>query len=144
RLPVRLLSADEELVAHYRSRWPYISVDEYQDVDESQYALLRLLAGPEANLTVIGDPDQAIYGFRGADVGCCVRFPAGYPAARTAQLPRNYRSNPRSVNAALHAIAPASLVPGRTLRAVGQFGEAPRLGVHVAADEYAEASFVAR
>lgn len=144
RLPVRLLSADEELVAHYRSRWPYISVDEYQDVDESQYALLRLLAGPEANLTVIGDPDQAIYGFRGADVGFFLRFTEDYPSARTVQLTRNYRSNSTIVNAALQAIAPASLVPGRTLRAVGQFGEAPRIGVHVAADEYAEASFVAR
>src|SRR5690606_9716206 len=54
RIPVRLLSGDEELVAHYRNRWPYISVDEYQDVDGAQYALLRLLAGPEANLTAIG------------------------------------------------------------------------------------------
>ena len=144
RIPVRLLSGDEELVAHYRNRWPYISVDEYQDVDGAQYALLRLLAGPEANLTAIGDPDQAIYGFRGADVGFFLRFTEDYPSARTVQLTRNYRSNSTIVNAAVQAIAPASLVPGRLLRAVGEFGEAPRIGVHVAADEHAEASFVAR
>jgi len=144
RLPVRLLSADEELTASYRRRWTHISVDEYQDVDETQYALLRLLAGPEADLTAIGDPDQAIYGFRGADVGFFLRFTEDYPTARTVRLGRNYRSNSTIVNAAVQAIAPASLVPGRELRAVGEFGEAPRIGVHVAADEHAEAAFVAR
>ncbi|TDQ55207.1 UvrD-helicase domain-containing protein [Actinorugispora endophytica] len=144
RLPVRLLSAEEELAARYRARWPWISVDEYQDVDETQYALLRLLTSPDSNLTAIGDPDQAIYGFRGADVGFFLRFAEDYPSARSVQLTRNYRSNATIVDAAVQAIAPASLVPGRALRAVGDFRDPPRIGVHVAADERAEASFVAR
>nr|WP_246425501.1 UvrD-helicase domain-containing protein [Streptomonospora nanhaiensis] len=143
-LPVRLLEEDPELAAAYRARWPWVSVDEYQDVDERQYALLRMLTGPEANVTAIGDPDQAIYGFRGADVGFFLRFTADYPGAATVRLSRNYRSNATIVTAAAQAIAPASLVPGRELRAVGDFLDPPRIGVHAAADERAEASFVAR
>ncbi|KIH97526.1 ATPase AAA [Streptomonospora alba] len=143
-LPVRLLGADPELAEHYRRRWPWISVDEYQDVDERQYTLLRLLTAPDGNLTAIGDPDQAIYGFRGADVGFFLRFTADFPGAATVRLGRNYRSNATIVDAAVHAIAPASLLPGRELRAVGDFSDPPRIGLHTAADEKAEASFVAR
>ncbi|MDA8368737.1 MAG: UvrD-helicase domain-containing protein [Nocardiopsaceae bacterium] len=143
-LPVRLLSADPELADRYRQRWPWISVDEYQDIDETQYALLRLITGNSGNVTAIGDPDQAIYGFRGADVGFFLRFTEDFPAAATIQLTRNYRSNATIVAAATQAIAPSSLVPDRALRAVGDFLDPPRIGMHVAADERAEASFVAR
>ncbi|PSK90885.1 uncharacterized protein (TIGR00375 family) [Murinocardiopsis flavida] len=162
-LPTRLLAADPGLAAAYRRRWRWLSVDEYQDVDDTQYALLRLLtaaapdgagsepdgtaggeAGDRANIAVIGDPDQAIYGFRGADVGFFLRFTADHPAAATVELGRNYRSHATIVDAAAQAIAPASLVPGRELRAVGDFTDPPRIGVHVAADERAEAAFVAR
>ena len=74
-LPVMLLAGDPALAARYRERFGFVAVDEYQDVDELQYRLLRLLTTtPEANLFVIGDPDQAIYGFRGADVGFFLRF----------------------------------------------------------------------
>ena len=62
-LPVMLLAGDPALAARYRERFGFVAVDEYQDVDELQYRLLRLLTTPEANLCVIGDPDQAIYGF---------------------------------------------------------------------------------
>src|SRR5262249_61040105 len=82
------------------------------------YALLRLLSGDGTGLTVIGDPDQAIYGFRGADVGFFLRFGADYPGATTAHLTRNYRSAPAIVAGALQAIAPSTLVPGRVLHAV--------------------------
>ena len=74
---------------------------------------------------MIGDPDQAIYGFRGADVGFFLRFSADYPAAQTALLTRNYRSGPAIVRAALQAIAPATLVPGRRLDAVSRPDVAP-------------------
>ncbi|RCV55146.1 UvrD-helicase domain-containing protein [Marinitenerispora sediminis] len=143
-LPVRLLGADPDLARGYRERWPWISVDEYQDVDETQYTLLRLLTAADGNITAIGDPDQAIYGFRGADVGFFLRFTEDFPAAETVRLTRNYRSNATIVSAAVQAIAPSSLVPGRALRAVGDFTDPPRIGVHAAADERAEASFVAR
>jgi DNA helicase II / ATP-dependent DNA helicase PcrA len=117
-LAVRLLRAETGITARLHDRWPRISVDEYQDIDEQQYELLRLLSGDAPGLTAIGDPDQAIYGFRGADVGFFLRFSADYPDAKTVYLTRNYRSSPTIVAGALQAIAPATLVPGRELRAM--------------------------
>lgn len=155
-LPAALLAADPDLAARLRQRWPSISVDEYQDIDAAQHRLLRLLAGSGRGLTVIGDPDQAIYGFRGADVGLFLRFGDDYPGATTAHLTGNYRSAPPIVAAATAAVAPSSLVPGRVLRPApallaaanaatpAQPGVPERVGFHQAADEHAEAAWIAR
>ncbi len=116
-LALAVLDGAPAVAARLRERWPLISVDEYQDIDAAQYALLRLLAGDGTGLTVIGDPDQAIYRFRGADVGFFLRFGNDYPGASTAALTANYRSSPAIVAGAMQAIAPATLVPGRVLRA---------------------------
>ena len=116
-----------------------ISVDEYQDIDAAQYDLLRLLAGNGAGLTAIGDPDQAIYGFRGGDVGFFLRFGQDYPAAATRQLSVSYRSGRPIVAAAAAAVAPATLVPGRRLQAVAA---GPPVTAHEAADEHAEAAWI--
>ncbi len=159
----QLLAAEPDIARSLRDRWPLISVDEYQDVDAAQYRLLRLLAGDGRGLTVIGDPDQAIYGFRGADVDLFLRFGRDYPGAATRQLTRNYRSGRAIVAGALQAIAPSSLVPGRILRSAGDVmpdareaqdsraapGTLPALadaliGFHEAADERAEAAWIAR
>jgi superfamily I DNA/RNA helicase len=141
-LPARLLRDDPALAAGLRERWPLVSVDEYQDIDAAQYALLRVLAGDGGGLTVIGDPDQSIYGFRGGDVGFFLRFSRDYPGATTVSLARNYRSAPAIVAGALQAVAPATLVPGRQLRAVTEGGPA-KIVVHEAADELAEAAWIA-
>jgi DNA helicase II / ATP-dependent DNA helicase PcrA len=145
-LPVALLTAEPAIAASLRGRWPLISVDEYQDIDAAQYRLLRLLAGDGRGLTVIGDPDQAIYGFRGADVGLFLRFGSDYPGAVTRQLTRNYRSSPAIVSGGLQVIAPASLVPGRTLRPAARRAPAAAalIGFHEAADERGEAGWIAR
>ncbi|WP_086828659.1 UvrD-helicase domain-containing protein [Allokutzneria sp. NRRL B-24872] len=143
-LPVRLLESAPEVASHYRERFQWISVDEYQDVDETQYRLLRLLAPENGNLTAIGDPDQAIYRFRGADVGFFLRFQQDYPGARTVQLTRNYRSGPHILAGALQAITPTSLVPGRELTPAGHHPEPALIGLHHASDEHGEAAFVAR
>src|SRR5215218_1428031 len=143
-LPVMLLATDEGLAARYQERFGFVAVDEYQDVDELQYRLLRLLCGPAANLCVIGDPDQAIYGFRGADVGFFLRFAEDFPAATTARLTRNYRSSPAIVAGALQAIAPSTLVPGRELAAMAGEASPTRITVHQAASDLAEAEFVAQ
>ncbi|WP_406566994.1 UvrD-helicase domain-containing protein [Actinoallomurus rhizosphaericola] len=168
RLPVRLLGEDPELAGTYRDRWPWISVD------ETQYALLRLLTGrrrgdgeptgessgdaeptgqstadrgptaqspADGGLTAIGDPDQAIYSFRGADVGFFLRFQEDFAGATTVQLTRNYRSAPAIVDGAVHAIAATSLVPGRTL--VPQLSGDRLIQVHETADAQAEADHVA-
>jgi DNA helicase-2/ATP-dependent DNA helicase PcrA len=140
-LPVALLRADPALTSRLRDRWPLISVDEYQDIDAAQYELLRLLAGDGRGLTAIGDPDQAIYGFRGADVGFFLRFTADFGGATTRQLTRSYRASRAIVTAAVQAIAPATLVPDRRLEAVRPRG-APVV-FHEAADENAEAAWIA-
>ena len=90
-------------------------VDEYQDVDEQQYRLLRLLTSPDSRVCAIGDPDQAIYGFRGGDVGYFLRFQSDFGSAATVQLSRSYRSAPTIVRAAMQLIRPGTLVPGREL-----------------------------
>jgi len=162
-LPTALLEAEPAIAASLRDRWPRISVDEYQDIDAAQYRLLRLLAGDGRGLTVIGDPDQAIYGFRGADVNLFLRFENDFPGAAARHLTRNYRSAPVIVTGAVQAIAPSSLVPGRVLRpAESPAPEAPGtprnaakpsrplakapalIGFHAAADERGEAAWIAR
>jgi DNA helicase-2/ATP-dependent DNA helicase PcrA len=145
-MPASLLGDDAAIAAGLRARWPRISVDEYQDIDAVQYDLLRLISGDGSGLTVIGDPDQAIYSFRGADVGIFTRFPADFPGAATVELTRNYRSGPEIVTAAMQAIAPATLVPGRAATAVRSPDPAGPLGVvtfHEAPDEHAEAAWIA-
>ena len=145
-LPAALLAAEPAIAESLRGRWPLISVDEYQDIDAAQYRLLRLLAGDGSGLTVIGDPDQAIYGFRGADVGVFLRFGQRLPGRGDRQLTRNYRSSPAIVGGALQAIAPSSLAPGRVLQpaAGGTPAAAALIGFHEAADERGEAAWIAR
>jgi uncharacterized protein (TIGR00375 family) len=141
-LAAAVLRDDPEAAAGLRARWPRISVDEYQDLDPAQYELLRLIGGDGAGLTAIGDPDQAIYRFRGADVGIFGRFAADFPGAATVELTRNYRSNPAIVTAAMQAIAPATLIPGRTAVAARE-GPGGVVTLDEAADEHAEAAWIA-
>ena len=141
-LAVALLRDDPAVVAGLRARWPQVSVDEYQDIDAVQYDLLRMISGDGRRLTAIGDPDQAIYRFRGADVGIFGRFATDFPGATTVELSRNYRSSPVIVTAAMQAIAPATLVPGRTAVAV-RSGPAGVVTFDEAADEHAEAAWIA-
>jgi DNA helicase II / ATP-dependent DNA helicase PcrA len=137
-----LLRDNPAVAAGLRARWPRISVDEYQDIDAVQYDLLRMISGDGTGLTAIGDPDQAIYGFRGADVSIFGRFAADFPGATTVELTANYRSNPEIVTAAMQAIAPATLVPGRTA-AAARGGPGGVVTLDEAADEHAEAAWIA-
>ena len=89
---VQVLDGDAAVRRTLQRRYRWISVDEYQDVNAAQYRLLRLLAGGGANLCVIGDPDQAIYGFRGADHRYFLSFGDDFAGAETLRLDRNYRS----------------------------------------------------
>ncbi len=143
-LPVAILSGDERLVEHYRGRWRWVFVDEYQDVDPTQYELLRLLVPVDGNLCAIGDPDQAIYSFRGADVSFFLRFGQDFDDARIVRLTRNYRSAAPIVAAAVQAIAPSSLVPGRRLDPARLDPEAVPIGLYPAGSAADEADFVVR
>jgi len=139
-LAVRALTTDPALAAHYRDRFRWISVDEFQDVDEQQYRLLTLLAAADGNLCVVGDPDQAIYGFRGADASCFDRFRHDYPAAKTVRLARNYRSSGTIVTASAQVIAARRNEP--IVEMVRDMHE--RIAIHAAATEGAEAEFVVK
>ncbi|HEX2772651.1 MAG TPA: UvrD-helicase domain-containing protein, partial [Micromonosporaceae bacterium] len=143
-LPVELLRDDDRLVRHYRDRWRWIFVDEYQDVDATQYELLRLLAPADGNLCAIGDPDQAIYSFRGADVSYFLRFSRDFTDARLVRLTRNYRSSAPILAAAVQAIAPTSLVRGRRIEPARIDPAAPLVGRYPAASVADEADFVVR
>jgi DNA helicase-2/ATP-dependent DNA helicase PcrA len=143
-LPLALLRDDPALAAQYRARWPWVFVDEYQDVDSDQYALLRQLVPADGNLCAIGDPDQAIYSFRGADVSHFLHFSRDFADARMVRLTRNYRSSAPILTAAVQAIAPSSLVRGRRLDPARLDAQAPPVGRYAAASAADEAEFVAR
>ncbi len=107
-LSIEVLRTDATTAARWRERFRHISVDEFQDVDEQQYKLIRLLAEGQASLCVIGDPNQAIYGFRGADAACFQRLAQDFPAAHRFELTRNYRSTAAIVAASAQVIGATS------------------------------------
>jgi DNA helicase-2/ATP-dependent DNA helicase PcrA len=99
-LPLHMLSTNRELLARERSLVEWVLVDEYQDVNAQQYLLLRRLAGSSGRLMVVGDPDQSIYGWRGADMSLIMRFEDDFPGARVVVLDQNYRSTGNILEAA--------------------------------------------
>ena len=105
RLPVKLFDAHPEAVQAWRERLRYLLVDEYQDTNATQYALLRQLAGPRAAFTAVGDDDQSIYGWRGATLENLARLSQDYPALRVIKLEQNYRSTQAILGAANRLIA---------------------------------------
>lgn len=98
--PVRLLLQEPELKARYQRRFHHLLIDEYQDLNEAQYRLFRVLAGPQAEIVVIGDPYQAIYGFRGARPEYFARFQEDWPQAVKCRLEETYRLPPPILQAA--------------------------------------------
>ncbi len=100
---VRLLQDVPPVLEHYRDRWRHIFVDEYQDTNHAQYLMVSLLAATHRNLTVVGDDDQSIYRFRGADIRNILEFQKDFPDARVVTLEQNYRSTQPILDAA-HAV----------------------------------------
>ena len=110
-----LFTAHPEVLGAYQRQFKYILVDEYQDSNVAQYLWLRLLAQGHRNLCVVGDDDQSIYGWRGAEVGNILRFETDFPGARIVRLERNYRSTPHILGAASGLIAHNAGRLGKTL-----------------------------
>ena len=104
-LPVKLFSEHPEIADKWQNRLRYLLVDEYQDTNACQYQLLKLLTGVRAQFTAVGDDDQAIYGWRGADIDNLRKLPAEFPALKVIKLEQNYRSTVRILKAANNVIA---------------------------------------
>lgn len=140
--PVRLLEEDEEVRRDVWRRWQYVMVDEYQDTNSAQLHFARLLAGARRNLCVVGDDDQSIYAFRGADVGNILDFERHFPGAQVVTLEQNYRSTKRILAAANAVISGNSHRHPKKLRTSNGVG-AP-IDVYEHADEQTEADVLAK
>jgi DNA helicase-2/ATP-dependent DNA helicase PcrA len=110
-----LFTAHPEILAEYQQRFRYILVDEYQDTNVAQYLWLRLLAQVHRNLCCVGDDDQSIYSWRGAEIGNILRFEKDFPGAVIVRLEQNYRSTPHILGAASSLIAQNEGRLGKTL-----------------------------
>jgi DNA helicase-2/ATP-dependent DNA helicase PcrA len=139
-LPVRMLQQYPDRLAAYRQRFRYILVDEYQDTNRAQYELIKLLGGEHGNVCVVGDDDQSIYGWRGADIRNILDFTKDFPNATVVRLEENYRSTPEILDLANVVIAANTSRMGKTLRATHRSGE--RVTVVRCLDERDEADFV--
>ena len=112
-----------EILAGYQNRFKYILVDEYQDTNTGQYLWLRLLAQKHKNICCVGDDDQSIYGWRGAEIGNILKFEQDFPGAKIVRLEQNYRSTQHILSAANGVIAHNKGRLGKNLWSAGQTGE---------------------
>jgi DNA helicase-2/ATP-dependent DNA helicase PcrA len=112
---LNILRAHPDVLAHYQQRFKYVLVDEYQDTNQVQYLWLRLLAQTRKNICVVGDDDQSIYSWRGAEVANILKFEKDFPGAKVIRLEQNYRSTPDILAAASGLINANSQRLGKTL-----------------------------
>jgi DNA helicase II / ATP-dependent DNA helicase PcrA len=132
-----IFQAHPDVLAQYHRWFRYILVDEYQDTNVAQYLWLRLLAQAHKNICCVGDDDQSIYGWRGAEVGNILRFEADFPGAQVIRLEQNYRSTGHILAAASGVIAANQGRLGKTLWTAGEAGEKVRLIGHWDGEEEA-------
>ncbi|HXD22105.1 MAG TPA: 3'-5' exonuclease, partial [Gemmatimonadaceae bacterium] len=140
-LPVELLTAHPDVRERYERKFRVILVDEYQDTNHAQYEFVRLLGARNGNVAVVGDDDQSIYGWRGADVRNILDFERDYPSAKVVRLEENYRSTPQVLALANAVIGENEERRGKVLRATRPAGEA--VSLVSALDDRDEADFIA-
>jgi DNA helicase-2/ATP-dependent DNA helicase PcrA len=138
--PIQLFEQHPDILRQYQDHFRWISVDEYQDINFAQYRLLRLLTSADTNLCVIGDADQAIYGFRGADREYFLRFQEDYPIARIIQLNKNYRSIQAILNASTQVIAKSA--DRNSVEIWSELVSSTKLDIYQAPTDKAEAEYV--
>jgi DNA helicase-2/ATP-dependent DNA helicase PcrA len=136
-----LLRSHSEILAQMHERFRYILVDEYQDTNVVQYLWLRLIAQGHRNICCVGDEDQSIYGWRGAEIGNILRFEEDFPGATVVRLEQNYRSSGHILGAASHLIAKNQMRLGKTLWTSADMGE--KIRVQTLWDGEEEARWVA-
>ena len=134
---VEIFQKNRDVLERYQSFFRYILVDEYQDTNVAQYLWLRLLAGEHKNICCVGDDDQSIYGWRGAEVGNILRFEKDFPGAKVIRLEQNYRSTPHILAAAAGVISANKGRLGKELWTSQDTGEKVRLIGHWDGEEEA-------
>lgn len=140
-LTVRLFKEHSDVLRKYQERFKYILVDEYQDTNRTQYELLRLLSLKHRNLFVVGDDDQSVYGWRGADIRNILDFEKDFPDATVIRLEQNYRSTKTILDAANYLISHNRKRKGKKLWTENPRGE--EISLYEAYDEFDEARYVA-
>jgi DNA helicase-2/ATP-dependent DNA helicase PcrA len=140
-LTVELFQAFPDVLEHYQARFRYILVDEYQDTNHAQYVLVNLLARQHQNVCVVGDQDQSVYGFRGADVRNIVAFEQDYPDAKVVMLEQNYRSTETILDVANAVIS--HNMARKPKRLWTDLGKGENVITFEAEDEHDEAAFIA-
>lgn len=139
-LTVRLFRSCPDVLDYYRNKFRYILVDEYQDTNPAQNELVLLLAGEHKNICVVGDDDQSIYRFRGADITNILEFEKAFPETKTVRLEQNYRSTQNILDAANNVIKNNSGRKGKNLWTDGEVGE--KLQAYRANNDYDEADYI--
>ncbi|WP_183767879.1 ATP-dependent helicase [Tunturibacter empetritectus] len=137
---VRLLKSSEETRERYNRRYKYLLIDEYQDTNRPQYELMKLLAGPDANVCVVGDEDQSIYSWRGADIKNILEFEKDFPETKTIRLEQNYRSTQVILEGAGAVVAQNTQRKGKNLFTTREGGSL--IGYYEAPDGENEALFI--
>ncbi len=138
---VRVLKSSGEVRERYNRRYRYLLIDEYQDTNRPQYELMKLLAGPAQNVCVVGDEDQSIYSWRGADIKNILEFEKDFPSVKTVRLEQNYRSTQMILEAAGAVVAHNAQRKGKHLWTARQGGS--KIGYYEAPDGENEALFIA-
>ncbi len=138
---VRLLKAASTVREHYNRRFEYVMIDEYQDTNRPQYELMRMLAGTKHNVCAVGDEDQSIYSWRGADIRNILEFEKDFPEAKIVRLEQNYRSTQNILEAASAVVANNLKRKGKNLWTSRQGGT--KIGYYEAPDGENEALFAA-
>ena len=141
-MTVRLFQERKDILEIYQKQWPFILIDEYQDTNHSQYIMTKLLAGTKQNIFAVGDPDQSIYSWRGADMDNIMNFEKDFPGATIIRLEQNYRSKANILNAANVLISYNENRYHKNLWSNQDEGE--KISVVIAKNEYREVDYVVK
>ena len=137
---IQILTENPDILEYYSEKFKYVLVDEYQDTNKAQFTLITLLSARYGNITVVGDNDQGIYSFRGADISNILNFEKDFPGTKIIKLEQNYRSTKPILDAANAVIKHNPKKYEKNLWTENKEGNMPKL--HVAKNEYDEASYI--
>ena len=137
---IKILSENPDVLEYYSNKFKYVLVDEYQDTNKSQFTLVTMLASINGNITVVGDNDQGIYSFRGADISNILNFERDFPGTKIIKLEQNYRCTQNILNAANAVIKNNEVKYKKELWTENEKGKLPK--VYQADNEYDEATYI--